>query len=73
MEKSITCFIESGNNSDLTTTIESFIQSSCVKELYIVSEQEPDQELLTKSTKWLNAPSLQATKAIKKIAELSHT
>lgn len=73
MENSITCFIESGSHSDITQTIGSFILSGCVHELYIVSTQEPDHKPLTNRVKWVNAPSLQATKAIKKIAELSHT
>ena len=50
MEKSITCFIETGTKSDLKITIEGLLQNSCVKQVFIVSEQKPDQDLLTNTT-----------------------
>ncbi len=73
MEKSITCFITPGKEKDLKLTIEGLIEFSCIKKIFIVSENEPSPALLSGKIEWLQASSLQNTATIKKIASITQT
>lgn len=71
MKNRVTCFIQKGDQTDLTITIQSLTDESCVKQIYIVSEEKPGSTILTDKVGWLNAPSLQTTQAIKQVAQLT--